>query len=563
MKKAINQSMLTLILNGVSIAALLFMIISLFAYGGVNRRLNAANEERFELTYNANRFMNGSSYLTNEVRAFSATGNQEHYDNYWNEVNNLKNRDIGVKEMQKIGITSDEQSMIDEMYDISNKLVPLEEEAMKKVKEGNKEDAVNYVYGDEYNKSISEINALKERFIQTLNERTLVQINNLVKSSNYIRAVMIFAITMVGVMQFCNMFFIKRRVLNPVINVRDQMSEISKGNLSSNFYLKSDTSEIGMLVESIHETKRELKKYIKDIDFKLARMAEGNMDLTIGNDYRGEFLPIQGAMRQILEALNNALLRINTAAEQVSEESERMASGAQILSNGTSEQAAALQELSANIQEIYGQVNSTSEDAENAKNCSAEAAMRLKVCNQKMEDLMSAMENISKSSNEIGGIIKAMEDISFQTNILAINAAVEAARAGEAGKGFAVVADEVQSLANKSSESAQNITELIENSMKLIKYGSSLSADTTNAISDVVLSAQKSTEMIERIAGSAMQQADSLKKLTNGMQQISDVVQTNAKTAEESAASAKELYNQAEELKISVHRFKLRSFSGR
>lgn len=125
------------------------------------------------------------------------------------------------------------------------------------------------------------------------------------------------------------------------------------------------------------------------------------------------------------------------------------------------------------------------------------------------------------------------------------------------------VADEVQSLANKSSESAQNITELIENSMKLIKYGSSLSADTTNAISDVVLSAQKSTEMIERIAGSAMQQADSLKKLTNGMQQISDVVQTNAKTAEESAASAKELYNQAEELKISVHRFKLRSFSGR
>lgn len=175
-----------------------------------------------------------------------------------------------------------------------------------------------------------------------------------------------------------------------------------------------------------------------------------------------------------------------------------------------------------------------------------------------MEALTSAMEDISKSSQQIGGIIKTIEDISFQTNILALNASVEAARAGEAGKGFAVVAEEVKNLANKSSVSANDITELIEGSMKLVQHGTTLTADTTKALSVGVSGAQKSTELVGRIAESAMQQAQSLRQLTQGMEQISDVVQTNASTAEKSAASAGELNGQAEKLKIAVQRFQLR-----
>ena len=133
MKKSISQSVLSFILNGISILSLLFLMISLSKYGELENQLQKANEDRFALTYNANRFMNGSAYLTNEVRAFAATGLKEHYDNYWNEVDNLKNRDIGVSEMQRIGITGEEQAMIDEMSTISNTLVPLEEEAMNDV----------------------------------------------------------------------------------------------------------------------------------------------------------------------------------------------------------------------------------------------------------------------------------------------------------------------------------------------------------------------------------------------------------------------------------------------
>lgn len=558
MKKAINQSLLTYILNGVTILALLFMVVSLSDYGSISSQLDKAHEERFELTYQANRFMDGSAYLTNEVRGFAATGAQQHYDNYWNEVNYLKNRDLGVAAMQEIGITEEEQAMIDEMFALSNYLVPLEDEAMKQVQEGNQAKAIEYVYGVDYSTSISQINELKEQFLTVLEERTQNQVEALTHKTATIRIRMIVAFLLVGIIQCTNMFIVRFRVLRPVIKIRDQMKEISQGNLSAKFSLNSDTSEIGMLVDSIYQTKKELKKYIQDIDNKLAQMAKGNMNLHIEMNYRGEFMPIQKAMSQILDALNNALSRINLTAEKVSEEANRMASGAQVLSSGTVAQASAVEELSASIQEISSQVDRTSEDANSARACSIESAMQLNICDQKMAELTTAMENISKSSYQIGGIIKTIQSIAFQTNILALNASVEAARAGEAGKGFAVVADEVQSLANKSSVSAQNITELIENSMNLVEHGTQLSEDTTKALEAVVVSAEKSTQMVERIAESAVQQSQSLRQIKQGMEQISDVVQTNASAAEESASTAQELRNQAQELKVSVQKFQLR-----
>ncbi len=558
MKKSIKQSTLMYLLNGVSIISLLFLIYSLLSFTNVNQQLNEASENRFMLTYNANRFMNGSAYLTNEVRAFASTGEQEHFDNYWNEVDNLKNRDKGVAAMQEIGITDKEQTMIDDMSTLSNNLVPLEDEAMKNVQTGNMEDALNYVYGEEYNASIAKINSLKEQFLADLDNRTSSEVQALAQKAESIEVAMIFAFIIVGVLQVFIMIITRLRILGPVIKVRDQMGEISQGNLSADFAMRSDTSEIGMLVESIHETKRELKKYIKDIDSKLADMAEGNMDLSIGSNYRGEFLPIQNAMRQILESLNRALAQINITAENVSEESSKMASDARLLSDGAVQQASAVEELSSSIQELSGQVDRTSNDADTAWKCSTEAAKQLLVANDKMALLTSAMEDISNASREIGGIIKTIEDISFQTNILALNAAVEAARAGEAGKGFAVVADEVQNLANKSSVSAQHITELIENSIKMIRNGSTLSTETTEALALVVVGAKQATELIEQIAESATQQSQSLHQLTMGMEQIAEVVQTNASTAEKSAASAQELYKQSTDLKVSVNRFQLR-----
>ncbi len=436
MKKAINQSLLILILNGISILTLILMVISLFSYSSTSRRLETANENRFLLTYNANRFMNGSAYLTNEVRAFAATGDKAHYDNYWNEINNLQNRDLGVAAMQEIGITQEEQGMIDEMSGLSNQLVPLEEEAMENVQDGKMQQALDYVYGKEYQEAITQINALKEQFLEALDTRSLASVQELSALLNQIKTFMVLALMLIALMQMMNMFVVRKQLLRPVLAIRDQMVEISGGNLSSEFALRPDTSEVGMLVQSIHETKHELKKYIGDIDFKLKQMASGNMDLAIENNYRGEFLPIQEAMREILDALNETLLQINITSGRVSSEAQKMSNEAQTLSQGAIEQASAVERLSESIRELSGQVDSTSADAEEARGSTTDAAEQLAVCNRKMQDLKVAIGDISKASQKIEGIIKTIEDISFQTNILALNAAVEAARAGEAGKGW-------------------------------------------------------------------------------------------------------------------------------
>ncbi len=558
MKKAMNQSKLMLLLNGGSILALLLVVVLLFIYNGASSRLEKANADKNSLTYNANRFMNGSSSLVQDVRAYAATGDKQYYDGYMNEVYTLKNREQGVAALQEIGITSDEQAMIDQMSSLSNDLVPLEQEAMNQVESGQIDAALGYVYGTEYSTVISQINALKEQFLNALETRTQTQVNSLTTAQNMISMIITIAVLLVGLMQVCVLLVTQKKIIRPVIAVRDQMGEIADGNLSAPFPLESDTSEIGMLVHSIHETRDQLKKYISDINSSLAHMAEGKMDIAISSDYKGEFIPIQKAMNQILDSLNNALFQINRTSDQVSNQSQRMAADAQVLSSGVVQQASAVEELSASIQALSDQVGATSKDADTARSFSTDAAIQLQACNQKMAQLTAAMGDIAQSSQQISGIIKTIDDISFQTNILALNAAVEAARAGEAGKGFAVVADEVQSLANKSSMAAKDIATLIQNSMKMVEHGNSLSEDTTAALSTGVAGAQKSTELVDRIAQSAKQQAESLAQLTLGMNQISSVVQSNASTSEKSAMSAQELQSEAEELSVSVRRFRLR-----
>ncbi len=550
MKKAMNQSKLMLLLNGSSIVALLLVVLLLFINSGASNRLQKANADKTNLTYNANLFVNGSSSLVQDVRAYAATGDKQYYDSYMDEVNTVKSREQGLAALQEIGITSQEQAMIDQMSSLSNNLVPLEQEAMNQVQNGQIDAALGYVYGSEYSSVISQINSLKENFLSALEERTQSHVNALTTTQNMISAIITIAVLLVGIMQVCVLLVTQKKIIRPVIAVRDQMGEIAQGNLSAHFPLEPDTSEIGMLVHSIHQTRQQLKKYISDINSSLAQMAEGKMDITISTDYKGEFIPIQKAMNQILDSLNNALFQINLTTSHVSDQSQRMASDAQLLSSGVVQQASAVEELSSSIQALSEQVNSTSRDADNARAFSTDAAMQLQACNQKMADLTTAMGDIAQSSRQISGIIKTIDDISFQTNILALNAA---------GKGFAVVADEVQSLANKSSMAAKDISTLIQNSMKMVDHGNSLSADTTAALSTGVAGAHKSTELVDRIAQSARHQAEELAQLTLGMNQISNVVQTNASTSEKSAMSAQELQSEAEELSVSVRRFRLRN----
>ena len=355
-------------------------------------------------------------------------------------------------------------------------------------------------------------------------------------------------------------FVIIRSIKIPVSEIANAAIKMAEGDLNvAVSYTSRD--ELGILAAQVGRLIRKLQMIIDDENKFLAKMAKG--DLTVDSvceaEYTGSFHPLLVSFRGIAEELNDTMRQISQSSSQVAGGAEQVSSGAQALAQGTSEQASAVQELVATINEISGKVNQNADNARQAEATSGSVSTKMNVSNEKMQQMIQAMEDISNSSNEIGKIIKTIEDIALQTNILALNAAVEAARAGAAGKGFAVVADEVRSLANKSAEASKNISDLIENSLKVVDNGKQIADDTAKSLLDAVNDVNEMTGIIGQISEASSDQAYSISQITIGMDQISDVVQTNSATAEESAAASEEMSSQSQLMKALVGKFKLKN----
>lgn len=330
------------------------------------------------------------------------------------------------------------------------------------------------------------------------------------------------------------------------------------GNSSLTANVKSN-DEIGLLADIFETTTLRLRSYIGEISAVLKAISDGDLDKKTTLDYVGDFSSIKTSLDDILAKLNSTMSQIVESSAYVSNGSEQMSIGAQALSQGAVEQAGAVEELDENIREISGQVTETAENARLANEKVEYVAQQLLESNQKMHEMIDAMEEINASSSEIGKILKTIESIAFQTNILALNASVEAARAGTAGKGFAVVAEEVRSLSTKTSEASQSTAELIERSIGAVEYGTKIANETAARLESVVLGANEVTEATNRIADASRTQADAISQIQERISQISDVVQTNSATAEESAATSQELSSQAGLLKKLIGIFRLKS----
>lgn len=368
-----------------------------------------------------------------------------------------------------------------------------------------------------------------------------------------------FVFTMLIAITLCA--YIIRSITKPLSEVEAAAKLVAEGKLDAQVrYTSKD--EMGSLANSIRTLISGLNGYISDIAEVLGKIASGDITVTVEKDYQNDFAPIKQSMQYIITALNDTLAQISQSSEQVAAGAEQMSAGAQALSQGAAEQASSAEELATSISEVTLSVNQNAQNAQKASQNMAETTTEIERGDQQMRKLVGAMQNIGETSSEIQKIIKTIDDIAFQTNILSLNAAVEAARAGEAGKGFAVVADEVRNLANKSAEAAQNTTNLIQTTLAAIKNGDQMVTETEKSLQQIADRAKAAAQLVEQIAEASDHQAKSIEQINIGIDQISSVIQTNSATAEESAASSEELSAQAVTLQSLIANFKLKDTSG-
>ncbi|MFI0473370.1 methyl-accepting chemotaxis protein [Halomonas sp. HMF6819] len=290
-------------------------------------------------------------------------------------------------------------------------------------------------------------------------------------------------------------------------------------------------------------------------------IASGDGDLTrrLAVAGKDEVAQISDAFNRFVDKMEHVLIDVRASSDAVHHAANEIASGGQDLSRRTDNTAASLQQTSASIEEITSTVQHTASSAQEASQLSRNASDVAGHGGEVMGNVVSTMEEITQASEKIGEIVNLMNSISFQTNLLALNASVEAARAGEHGRGFAVVAEEVRNLARRSSDAANDIQTLIEDSQGKVNSGTALVQSAGNTMSDIVSHITRVTDVLQEIEAATSEQSEGIKQVNVAVADLDRMTQENAALVEESTTAAEQLKEQSGQLATVIGRFKVSS----
>lgn len=347
-------------------------------------------------------------------------------------------------------------------------------------------------------------------------------------------------------------------IVRPVKACVERIQLLAEGDIHTDVPAITTGDETQVLADSMGILVGNMGRVIGDIDYCLKELSGGNftVESRAAESYVGDFESILLSVRSLKNTLSGTMIQMMEASEQVSLGADQMSQNAQNLAEGATEQAGAVEELTAAITNVTEMAKTSAQSAKEAYQRVEQATKEAENSSKDMEELREAMERINVTSRDIQNIIATIEDIASQTNLLSLNASIEAARAGEAGRGFAVVAEQIGKLAADSAQSAVNTRELIIKSLEEVETGNSITDKATRTFEKIIEHMRGFGEIADEVSRNSDAQADNMKEIEMGVEQISTVVQSNSAAAEETSATSEELSAQSDNLNELINQFR-------
>ena len=351
---------------------------------------------------------------------------------------------------------------------------------------------------------------------------------------------------------------LSRSISRPVKSVTNRMVALSDGDLHTEVTHVNSRDELELMTQTLDATVESVNRYISDIQQVLTQIADGNLKVSAQVDYKGDFALIRTSLHTIIQSMNETIKGFRAAATRLAAMSEELNGQSGQLHQASLEQNQSTEALIHEVSHVKERLSGVTESSSQTRAKTEEIAQCIQEANLRMSSLTTAMDDISSNAQEITKIAKAIEDIAFQTNILAINASVEAARAGEAGKGFAVVANEVKQLAAKSAEAAQNATEMVTSTKDIIQTGVELTADTAGSFSAISSVSDQISAISDTLVTAVNSQQNALSLMDERIEAISEIADRNLQNAGGMEQASGSLAKEAENLQAQVEKFILK-----